>query len=150
MPSSLTNLLYHIVFGTKNREPLIVSSLRPKLNRYVGGIVRSEGGILLEIGGMPDHAHLVTKFKADASMAQMLRVIKSRSSKWVNEQGGMSSRFAWQTGYGAFSISQSQLAAVINYVQDQERHHRTMTFQEEYVKMLRKQGIEYDERYLWD
>jgi putative transposase len=149
MASTFTNLLYHIVFSTKHREPLITTVVRPELYRYLGGIVRGEGGTLLEMGGMPDHIHLVTKFKADTSVAQMLRTIKAGSSKWANERPG-ALRFGWQAGYAAFSVSESQVASVIEYVRSQEQHHRKMSFQEEYVALLKRHGIDYDERYLWD
>ena len=150
MASTLTNLLYHIVFSTKHREPLIATELRPELHKYIGGIIRGERGVLLEIGGMPDHLHIVTRFRADVSVAEMLRLIKCNSSKWANERPDKRFRFEWQTGYGAFTVSESQLGSVRNYVRGQEQHHRKMTFQEEFVAMLKKNGIEYDERYLWD
>ncbi len=118
--------------------------------KYIAGIVRSKGGILLDIGGMPDHVHLITKFKADRSVAEMVRLIKSNSSKWVNERDGRSVRFEWQSGYGAFSVSQSQLEALRHYVRNQEEHHRTRSFQDEFREFLDRHGIEYDERYLWD
>ena len=100
MADTLTNLLFHIVYSTKDREPLIRLEFRDELEKYIAGIVRNEGGILLGIGGMPDHLHLVTKFKPDRSVADMVRLIKANSSKWVNEEHGEPGRFAWQTGYG--------------------------------------------------
>jgi putative transposase len=150
MPSSYTNLLYHLIFATKDRRPLITPSLRAELYPYIGGIIQHERGVLLEIGGMPDHVHLVARFRADVSVADMLRLIKSNSSKWANERRDLTSGFAWQPGYGAFSVSESQLPEVRQYVQRQEEHHRQITFQEEFVAFLKKHGIEYDERYLWD
>ena len=102
MASTLTNLLYHIVFSTKDREPLIREGFRAELEKYTAGIIRNERGILLGIGGMPDHLHLITKFKPDRSVADMVRLIKANSSKWVNENHGERGRFAWQSGYGAF------------------------------------------------
>ena len=150
MPSSYTNLLYHLVFSTKERRPLITPELSADLYPYLGGIVRQEGGMLLEVGGMPDHVHLVARFRADLAVADMMRVIKANSSKWVNERAGRTEQFAWQTGYGAFTISGSQLEVVRRYVQRQEEHHRKHTFQEEFVAFLKKHGIAYDERYLWD
>ena len=150
MASTYTNLLYHIVFSTKNREALIVPRLREELYPYIGGIIRGEGGTLLEIGGMPDHIHVVAKFKADPSVALMIKTFKAKSSKWVNERPGRKGRFAWQTGYGAFTVSASQLAKVRQYVRDQEEHHRVVSFKEEFITLLKKHGVEYDERYLWD
>jgi REP element-mobilizing transposase RayT len=150
MASTLTNLLYHIVFSTKDREPLIVPALRESLYPYIGGIIRGERGMLLEIGGMPDHVHLVTRFKTDPSVATMIRTIKSRSSKWVNEQLNRQGRFSWQAGYGAFTVSASQVSRVRSYVSNQEAHHRMASFKDEYVALLNRHEIEYDERYLWD
>ena len=106
--------------------------------------------MLLEVGGMPDHVHLVARFRADLAVADMMRVIKANSSKWVNERASRAVDFAWQTGYGAFTVSGSQLPVVRRYVQRQEEHHRKRTFQEEFVAFLKKHGIEYDQRYLWD
>jgi REP element-mobilizing transposase RayT len=150
MPASHTNLLYHIVFSTKERRPLITPALQAELYPYIGGIVRSERGILLDVGGMPDHVHLVARLRADVALADLVRLVKANSSKWANERRDLTDGFAWQTGYGAFTVSQSQLPTVRQYVQTQERHHRRKTFQEEFVALLKKHGIEYDERYLWE
>jgi putative transposase len=149
MSSTLTNLLYHIVFSTKNREPIITKPIRADLYKYMGGIIRGEGGTLLEIGGMPDHVHLVVRFKTEPSVATMVKIIKSKSSKWLNEQPKRPGRFEWQRGYAAFTVSMSQLENVRAYVRNQEQHHRRKTFQEELRLMLEKHCVEYDERYLW-
>ena len=149
MASTLTNLLYHIVFSTKDREPLIRPAFRDNLEKYIAGIIRNEGGILLGIGGMPDHTHLITKFKPDRSISDMVRLIKANSSKWVNENHGDPGRFAWQSGYGAFSVSQSQLKALKAYVSNQESHHRTRSFQDEFRDFLTKHEIPFDEQYVW-
>src|SRR5688572_8212844 len=109
MANTYTNLLYHIVFSTKHREPLILPTLRDDLHAYIGGIIRAEGGVLLEIGGMADHVHVVTRLKADPSVAEMIKIFKAKSSKWWNEQPNRPGRFSWQRGYGAFTISPSQL-----------------------------------------
>jgi REP element-mobilizing transposase RayT len=146
---TFTNLLYHVVFSTKDRQPLIHASLRAELDKYIGGILRNHGGILLEVGGMPDHTHLVAKLPADRSVAEMVRLIKANSSKWVNERIAPGSSFGWQGGYGAFSVSASQLEDVCGYVRRQEEHHRVRTFQEEFVAFLARHGIAHDERYLW-
>ena len=150
MAGTFTNLLYHIVFSTKLRQPLIVTTLQEELYKYMGGIIRGEGGTLLEIGGMPDHVHLLTRFKADKSVSHMLQLIKANSSKWANERPEQNSRFAWQTGYAAFSVSESQVGVVRDYVRRQEEHHRRSSFQKELLVLLEKHEIEYDERYLWD
>jgi len=148
--ATFTNLLYHIVFSTKHRQSLIQLPLRDELYKYIGGIIRGQKGTLLEIGGMPDHIHLGVRFKADHSVAEMLRLIKCNSSKWANERPERAEEFNWQSGYAAFTVSESQLPAVRNYVRNQEEHHRRRTFQEEFLELLKKHGIEYDERYVWD
>ena len=150
MANTYTKLLYHMIFSTKHREPLIIPGLRKGLYSYIGGIVRGQKGVLVEIGGMPDHLHLVTRIRPDTSVAEIVRLVKANSSKWVNEQPARGGKFAWQEGYGAFTVSPSQLAGVCNYVQTQEDHHRTKTFQEEYVEFLKRHEIEFDESRLWD
>jgi len=106
--------------------------------------------VLLEVGGMPDHIHLVVRLKSEPSVATMIKVIKSKSSKWLNEQPRRPGRFEWQRGYAAFTVSVSPLDKVRAYVRNQQQHHRRKTFQEELRAILDKHGIEYDERYLWD
>lgn len=150
MASTYTNLLYHIVFSTKERRRFITPALRDDLYSYIGGIIRGEKGIQLEIGGMPDHLHLLVKLPPTLSISDALRLIKANPSKWVREQRDQSRAFGWQTGYGAFSVSESQMPAVRLYIQRQEQHHRTTTFQEELVALLEKNRIEFDRRYLWD
>ncbi len=122
MASSLTNLLYHIVFSTKDRVPLIGDDLQESLYGYVGGILRGQRGILLEIGGMPDHVHLLVKLKADLAIATAVRLIKSNSSGWVNENRKIQGRFEWQAGYFAVSVSESRVAEVRRYIQTQREH----------------------------
>ncbi len=150
MPSTYSNLNYHIIFGTKHREPLITPHLREDLYPYIAGIVRGQNGLPLEIGGMPDHVHLVIRIGPDVSVSEIVRLTKANSSKWVNERLAGMGRFAWQRGYGAFTVSFSQLDAARQYVRSQEEHHRLRTFQEEFVEFLKRHGIEFDERYLWD
>ena len=150
MANTYTNLLYHIVFSTKHRKNLITPQIRDDLYSYIGGIIRGDAGSLLEIGGIPDHVHLVTRFRSEPSVATMIKTLKAKSSKWVNQEREGRSGFAWQTGYGAFTISPSQLKKVISYVQTQEEHHSKTTFKEEYIKLLQRHEIEYDERYVFD
>ena len=148
MAGTYTELLYHLIFSTKQREPLISPRLQPDLYAYIGGIVRGQGGVLLDVGGMPDHVHLVLRIKPDSSVSEIVRLVKANSSKWVNEQPGQSGRFAWQSGYGAFSVSLSRLSAVRDYVRTQEDHHRTKTFQEEFVEFLNRHEIAFDKHHL--
>ncbi|MGH7964060.1 MAG: IS200/IS605 family transposase [Candidatus Binatia bacterium] len=150
MAATLTNLLYHIVFSTKLRVPMITESLEAELYRYMGGIIRGEGGILLAIGGVSDHVHLLVKCKPTIAVADMLRVLKANSSKWINEEKRGLQKFGWQDGYGAFTVSQSQVPHVRRYIRDQKRHHHEANFQNEMKTLLERHGVEYDERYVWD
>jgi REP element-mobilizing transposase RayT len=149
MAHTYSTLIYHIIFSTKSREPLISARLCNDLYAYIGGIVRARKSMLMEIGGMPDHLHLVIRTRPDMPVAELVRLVKANSSKWVNERPDSSGRFEWQEGYGAFSVSFSQLPGVCEYVRRQSEHHRTRTFQEEYVEFLRRHEIEFDEAYLW-
>ncbi len=149
IPNTYTNLLYHIVFSTKDRQPLIADDFKEELYRYIEGIIRAEGGVQMEIGGVEDHVHILAKFKPSTSVSDMLRLIKANSSKWANE-GKSKQRFAWQEGYSAFSVSESQVEAVRRYIVNQEEHHRGRSFQEELVALLERHSVEYDLRYLLD
>jgi putative transposase len=146
--NTFTSLLYHIVFSTRDRVPAITEKVAGRLYEYVGGIVRGEEGSLLEIGGVADHVHLLTRFKSDRSVAEMVRLIKTNSSKWMNEEHRGVGRFSWQAGYGAFSVSESQVPAVQRYLRGQHEHHAKTTFEEELVALLKKHQVDYDPRYL--
>ena len=150
MATTFTNLLYHIVFSTKERRPMITEPIRSELYPYLGGIVREKDGILLEIGGTVDHVHIFAKLKQHIAIADILRELKANSSKLLNERPDLGQWYGWQTGYGAFTVSASQVSRVRNYIRNQEEHHRKRSFQEEFVNLLDKHGIEYEERYLWD
>ena len=149
MPATYSNLLYHILFSTKDRERLITEEFKEELYRYMAGIAREEGGTLLEIGGIEDHVHLLAKFKPSIAVSDMLRLIKTNSSKWMHEEK-RHARFGWQEGYAAFSVSESQVIAVRRYIRNQAAHHRRQSFREEFVAMLERHGVEYDPQYLWD
>jgi REP element-mobilizing transposase RayT len=143
-----TQLFYHLVFSTKNREPLILPAWRPDLHAYIGGIVRNRRGELIAAGGIPDHVHLLVRLPADRAVAEAVRDIKAVSSGWRHERDDPG--FSWQGGYGAFTVSKSMVETVTRYIDRQEEHHRGQTFREELVELLQKHGIEYDGRYLWD
>lgn len=149
MAQTLTNLLVHVIFSTKERRPLLKEEIRPRLFAYMGGIVRDLGGTALSINGTDDHLHLLISMPATASIAEIMRVVKSKSSGWIHEKFPGEESFAWQAGYGAFSVSQSNVESVREYIAGQEEHHRKVSFQDELLSFLRKQGIEYDERYIW-
>jgi len=150
MPSTYTNLLYHIVFSTKDRRPYINPKLRTELHPYMGGIIADARGEAIEIGGVEDHVHLLVKLPADLAASDALRLIKSNSSKWAGERPDLVRTFAWQTGYSAFTVSKSQVPSVRKYIKNQVQHHRRLTFKQELVSLLVKHEIEYDRRFLWD
>jgi REP element-mobilizing transposase RayT len=149
MPNTYTNLLFHIVYGTKYRKPLIKAEWQDDLYGDMGGIIRDQKGILLSAGGMPDHVHLLAKLPPTIAVSDMLRLIKANSSKWAGERDDVP-YFEWQEGYAAFSVSESQVDRVRDYVLHQEEHHRTMPFKQEYLGLLRKHKIEFDERYVFE
>ena len=149
MGSTLTNLLYHSVFSTKMRREMIAPELADELYPYVGGIIRNENGRLLKIGGMTDHVHILAKFPPSISVSDMMRKIKSNSSKSTNTKQ-LGKRFQWQRGYAAFSVSESAVEQVSNYIANQAKHHKKMSFQDELRLLLKKHHVEYDERYIWD
>ena len=150
MPSTYTNLLYHIVFSTKGRRRFITPKLQHELHPYIGGIILDAGGIPLEIGGVADHVHILAKLPASLALSDALRLIKSNSSKWAGERPDLVRTFAWQEGYAAFTVSKSQSDIVRKYILSQEKHHQKKTFKQELVSLLKKNDIEYDEKYLWD
>ncbi|MEA2559328.1 MAG: REP-associated tyrosine transposase [Acidobacteriota bacterium] len=142
MSDTYTKLQYHLVFSTKNRGALIHPPLRDELYAYLGGILRGQGGILLVAGGMPDHVHLLAGIRPDMAIAKMLQLLKTNSSKWMNERTGW---FAWQVGYGAFSVSESKVPEVRAYIMGQEEHHRTISSEEEFRTLLRRHGLSIDD-----
>jgi putative transposase len=147
MPSTHVSLHYHAIFSTKNRFPFIAKNWRASLHEYLGGCIRGLGGVPLQIGGVTDHVHLLVGLKAIHAPADVIREIKKASTSWIRES--IDAKFQWQEGYGAFTVSRRDLQSVVTYITSQEEHHRTKSFQEEYVDFLVEQGIEYDERYLW-
>lgn len=148
MPSTHLSLHYHIVFSTKDRHPFIADEWRDRLHGYLGGLIRHAEGIPEAIGGIADHVHLLAGLRATHSLATFVQDVKQTSSKWIHETVGAKD-FAWQQGYGAFTVSVSNCDAVKEYIAKQPEHHRKRTFQEEYLAFLKKHGVEYDERYLW-
>ena len=148
MPSTHLSLHYHIVFGTKEHAPVIDKSWRPRLHAYLGGILKSLGGIPQAVGGVSDHVHLLVGLKATHCLADTLREVKSVSSLWVHNEIQFPS-FAWQEGYGAFTVSSSNCERVAQYIAEQEEHHRTRSFREEYLELLKRTGAKFDERYVF-
>ncbi len=148
MPSTHLSLHYHIVFSTRNRAPILAQTWRGRLHAYLGGAIKQVDGIPESVGGVADHVHMLVGLKATHRLADVMREIKSVSSRWVHEEIGVKS-FSWQEGYGAFTVGAPQCAAVREYIAQQEEHHRNHTFEEEYKEFLNRGGVEYDERYLW-
>jgi putative transposase len=146
MPSTYTSLHYHLVFSTKNREPIIDPGWRTDLHSYLGGIVKGLDGLPQGIGGVADHVHLLVSLKPTTSIADFMRELKKSSSAWVKES--KRSAFQWQEGYAAFSVSASVRESVQRYIACQEEHHRVKSFREELAEFLEKSGVAYDPRYL--
>jgi putative transposase len=146
VPSSHTCLLYHLIFATKRREPLITEGIRDDLHEYLGGTVRGLGGVPLGVGGVADHVHLLVSLNATHCLADFMRELKKCSSVWVAERSG-NREFKWQEGYAAFTVSASSREGVRDYIARQEEHHRKKSSREELLELLRKCGVEFDERY---
>lgn len=150
VPQSLSSLLVHLVFSTKNREPWLTDSVRDELHAYIGGTISNERGVLLNAGSVSDHIHLLISHPRTIAPANLVETIKTASSKWIKDRDRRFAGFHWQSGYGIFSISPSHRPALEKYIAGQAEHHRKVTFQDEYRRMLKKNGIEWDERYVWD
>ncbi len=149
MPSSFSNLTFHLVFSTKYRRPVLMEKYREVLYPYISGIIEHHDGRLMAIGGMEDHVHILVKCSPTIAIADLVRDIKANSSKWMHEEQGMRG-FAWQVGYAAFSVSQSQIEAVQTYIETQAEHHRVWSFEDEFRQILLKHNITYDPRYLFE
>ena len=150
MAHSFVSSLYHCVFSTQGRRPFITPEIEERLWRYMGGIARKNKFKALEIGGVEDHVHLLLSLPSTLAIAKAIQLVKGGSSKWVHDTFRSQQPFAWQEGYGAFSIGIAQVDATIAYIKSQEEHHRKQTYQQEFVGFLKKHGIEYDPRYIWD
>ncbi|WP_442483541.1 IS200/IS605 family transposase [Aeoliella sp. SH292] len=150
MASTFTSLDYHVVFSTKYRKPLIHETFREELYQYLGGIIRAESGCLREVGGMPDHLHLLMGIPPTIAVSDAIRLIKANSSKWVNERDDHRGKFQWQPGYAAFSVSVSQRDVVGGYIQNQQEHHRQRNFREEFIELLDRHQIAYDPKFVFE
>lgn len=149
MANTYTSLFYHIVFSTKGRRPWIQPAIAPRIWEYMGGVARAHKMTALRAGGMDDHAHVLVMAPPTIAPSQIAQSIKGDSSKWMHETFPSLADFAWQEGYGAFTVSKSALPIVVEYIKNQPEHHRQRTFQEEYLEFLQRHNVEYDERYLW-
>ena len=150
MPQSLSRILIHLVFSTKNRERVLTPAIQTELHPYLAGTLDHIECPSLQVGGVADHVHLFFGLSRTCTIADMVETVKTSSSKWIKTKGAEFADFHWQSGYGAFSVSQSDADEVVAYVRNQARHHQKMTFQDEYRAFLKKHGLEFDERYVWE
>lgn len=150
MPQSLARLHVHLVFSTKNREPLITDAVRDSLHAYMATVLQNLGCVPVLINSVEDHIHLLFDLGRTVAVSQAVEDVKKSSSKWIKKHGAEFAGFAWQSGYGAFAVSESNVEAVREYIANQREHHRKKTFQEEYRQFLERHHIAFDERYVWD
>ena len=149
MSHTYSNLLSHVIFSTKDRKPIIDDEVKPRLLGYINGIANENNAKVLSLNAMPDHLHMLWELPPKLSLSDLMRVLKTNSSRWVHETWGPKKEFAWQTGYGAFSVSRSNVPAVANYIETQEAHHRKRTFEQEFVELLVRHGIDYDSKFVF-
>ena len=150
MSQSLVKISVHLVFSTKGRAPMIHKRIRPRLHAYIGSVLLANRARLFKAGGTNDHIHLLVSLGKELSVSGAVREIKSKSSGWIHREFPRLNRFAWQGGYGGFSVSESDLQSVKQYIEKQEEHHRRITFKDELRSLLRKHQIDFDETFLWD
>jgi len=150
MAQSLAKILVHIVFSTKGRKPFICSEIREELHAYLAGVLRNHDSPALLVNSVDDHVHILCRLSKNHALETIVEELKKSSSKWIKTKDESFRGFYWQSGYGAFSVSPSKVDSVKSYIASQPEHHRKMTFQEEFRKILQKHGLEYDERYVWD
>ena len=150
MPQSLANIYIHLVFSTKSREPLIRPEFRNDLHAYMATVLANLKCPAVLINSVDDHIHILFNLNRTTTLADVVEEVKKSSSKWMKTQDPRLAKFSWQVGYGAFSVSESNAPKVANYIREQEEHHRKMSFQDEFRKFLRRNKIEFDERYVWD
>jgi REP element-mobilizing transposase RayT len=150
MPQSLSSILIHLIFSTKNREPFLTPEIEVQLFPYMASIFKAMKSPALTINGTPDHIHTLFSLSRVVAIADLVEEVKSETSKWIKTKGREFRNFYWQNGYGAFSIGQSQVPTLKRYIGRQKEHHRRVTFQDEYRKFLKLYDVDYDERYVWD
>ena len=150
MANTYSQLYVQIVFAVKGRQNLISNKWKDELYKYITGIVTNENQKLISINGMPDHIHILIGIKPNKALSDLVRDIKANSSRFINEKRWINGKFEWQSGFGAFTYSHSHLANVINYIQNQEEHHKTKTFKEEYIGFLKAFEIDYKDEYVFE
>jgi len=150
MPQSLSKIIVHIIFSTKNREPLIADSVQTGLHAYMATVVRNKDGECYRAGGVSDHVHLAMRLPRTIAICKLVENLKTASSKWMKKQSPELISFGWQHGYAALSVNPEGLPGLCKYIDQQAEHHRKVSFKDEYRKLMREYGIEFDERYMWD
>jgi len=150
MSQSLAKNILHLIFSTKGREPLLTADLRPLLHSYMGAILNQWDSPAILVNSVADHVHILLCLSKNYALKKVVEEVKKGSSKWIKSKGPDFATFFWQAGYGAFSVSQSNVPSVKRYISNQETHHRRLGFQDEFRAFLKKHGIDYDERYVWD
>jgi len=150
MPNTFSKIYIHLVFSVKGRQNLIQKHWKEELHKYICGIVKGKEQKVYAIGGISDHVHILVSIKPNITISDLVRDIKSNSSKWMNEKGFVKGKFQWQEGFGAFSYAQSQLDTLIAYINNQEQHHQQKSFKTEFLDLLQKFDIIYDENYLFE
>ena len=150
MAQSLSQIYIHIIFSTKRRQPFIKPDVEPELFAYIGDTIKRNGGIPFLINGTENHIHIFSTLPKNISIAKFIEEIKRNSSRWIKSKGSGYNNFAWQNGYGSFSVSSSKKGIVIKYIASQKEHHKKQTYNEELLTFLDKYKIDYDEKYLWD
>ena len=150
MADTFSQIYIHLVFSVKERQNVIHKTWREELFKYVSGIVKGKDQKVFEIGGMPDHIHILISLRPNCMISELVNSVKTNSSKWINSRGFVKGKFNWQEGYGAFSYGQSQLDHVIQYINNQEQHHQKRSFKEEYIELLQRFNVKFEEKYLFD
>ena len=149
MPQSLSNILVHLIFSTKNRAPLIFTDVESELHAYIVTTLGNMNCQSLRVNGTQDHLHILFRLARTKALSDVVQEVKTSTSKWIKQRDSRCHQFAWQDGYGAFSVSQSKAADVIRYIEGQKEHHRTQSFQDEFREFLRRYEVEFDEKYVW-
>lgn len=150
MADTYTQIFYHVVFAVRNRESLIIPSVKEDLYKYISGIVTNQKQKLFIINGMPDHVHLLLNCKPNMNLSDLVREIKEHSTKFINDKKLLRGKFYWQAGFGAFTVSKKDVAMILNYIKTQEEHHQKKTFREEYLELLKENEIEFKKEYLFE
>ena len=150
MPNTYSQIYFHYVFSPKYRQSLIRPEIEEEIQKYISGIIKNQGQLLININGMPDHIHLLARLKPSMAPSKLIQTVKTNSSKWINNKKFFNFKFAWQVGGGVFSVSHRNIPGLINYLSNQKEHHKKVSFKEEYLTLLKHYGVSFEEKYLLD